>query len=200
MLSSPQGNDPEVYFQKGNELRRDWAGWFLCDQSHWYCQQLHWSLLSSMLQHLSVVTNSFHEISRHFQWTHHFKCHQRLRLETPGWRVPDIEGSPLTGDQLERQRKKIPCASSSCLRLRVPVSSKLVSGHTRKCWPPAPNVYEGFLLLLSMLNLDVSYELLERLWEHPVLTVSQLEMTAPWFRDEALVSAVFPPELWSIFC
>ena len=44
---------------------------------------------------------------RHFQGSCHFARDQRLRLETPGWRVIDFPGNPLSEDELERQRGKI---------------------------------------------------------------------------------------------
>ena len=36
---------------------------------------------------VSVLTHGFHEILRHYQGVKHFARDQRLRLETPGWRV-----------------------------------------------------------------------------------------------------------------
>ena len=44
---------------------------------------------------------------RHFQVSLHFARDQRLRLETPAWRVLDFHGNPLRGAELERQREKI---------------------------------------------------------------------------------------------
>ena len=37
----------------------------------------------------------------------HFTRDQRLKLETPGWRVVDFEGNPLTESELERRRESI---------------------------------------------------------------------------------------------
>ena len=37
----------------------------------------------------------------------HFFRDQRLRLETPGWRVLDFEGNPLSESELERRREHI---------------------------------------------------------------------------------------------
>ena len=42
---------------------------------------------------ISVLTHGPHEILRHYQGVKHFARDQRLRLETPGWRVLDFEGN-----------------------------------------------------------------------------------------------------------
>ena len=56
---------------------------------------------------VSVLTHGSAEVLRHFQGIRHFARDQRLRLETPGWRVLGFDGKPLTEDELERQREKI---------------------------------------------------------------------------------------------
>ena len=58
-------------------------------------------------KNVSVLTHGHHEVLRHFQGRRHFARDQRLRLETPGWRVLDFQGNPLTEDELEQQREKI---------------------------------------------------------------------------------------------
>ena len=55
-------------------------------------------------KNVSVLTHGYHEVLRHFQGRRHFARDQRLRLETPGWRVLYFQGNPLTEDELERQR------------------------------------------------------------------------------------------------
>ena len=55
---------------------------------------------------VSVLTHGSSEVLRHFQGIRHFARDQRLRLETPGWRVLGFDGEPLTEDELERQREK----------------------------------------------------------------------------------------------
>ena len=55
---------------------------------------------------VSVLTHRHHEVLRHFQGSRHFVRDQRLRLETPGWRVLDFQGNPLSEDELERQKEK----------------------------------------------------------------------------------------------
>ena len=56
---------------------------------------------------VSVSTHGPHEVLRHFQGVKHFARDQRLRLETPGWRLLDFEGNPLSGIELERQSERI---------------------------------------------------------------------------------------------
>ena len=56
---------------------------------------------------VSVLTHGHHEVLRHFQGRRHFARDQRLRLETPGWRVLDFQGNQLAEDELEREREKI---------------------------------------------------------------------------------------------
>ena len=55
----------------------------------------------------SLLTHGPHEVLRHFQGVKHFARDQRLRLETPGWRVPDFEGNPYSESELERRRELI---------------------------------------------------------------------------------------------
>ena len=56
---------------------------------------------------VSVLTHGSHEVLRHFQGVKHFACDQRLRLETPGWRLLDFEENPLSESELECQRERI---------------------------------------------------------------------------------------------
>ena len=61
--------------------------------SHFYCRVCR--------KDVSVLTHGPHEILRHYQGVKHFARDQRLRLETPGWRVLDFEGNPLSESELE---------------------------------------------------------------------------------------------------
>ena len=58
-------------------------------------------------KNVSVLTHGHHEVLRHYQGRRHLARDQRLRLETPGWRVLDFHGNPLTEEELERQRESI---------------------------------------------------------------------------------------------
>ena len=65
--------------------------------SHFYCRVCR--------KIVPVLTHGHHEVLRHFQGSRHFARDQRLRLETPGWRVLDFQGNPLSEDEMERQRE-----------------------------------------------------------------------------------------------
>ena len=54
-----------------------------------------------------VLTHGPHEVLRHFQGVKRLARDQRLRLETPGWRLLDFEGNLLHESELERQRERI---------------------------------------------------------------------------------------------
>ena len=67
--------------------------------SHFYCRLCRKDVL--------VLTHGMHEILRHYQGTKHFPRDQRLRLETPGWRVLDFEGNAMRDEEVARQRDRI---------------------------------------------------------------------------------------------
>ena len=67
--------------------------------SHFYCRLCR--------KNVFVLTHGHHEVLRHFQGRRHFARDQRLRLETPGWRVLDFQTNPLAEDKLERQKESI---------------------------------------------------------------------------------------------
>ena len=67
--------------------------------SHFYCRLCR--------KDVSVMTHGMHEILRHYQGTKHFPRDQRLRLETPGWRVLDFEGNIMRDEEVARQRGHI---------------------------------------------------------------------------------------------
>ena len=58
--------------------------------SHFYCQVCR--------KNVSVLTQGHHDVLRHFQGSLLFARDQRLRLETPGWRVLEFHGNPLNED------------------------------------------------------------------------------------------------------
>ena len=68
---------------------------------------------------VSVVTQGPHEVLRHFQGVKHFARDQRLRLETPGWRVLDFEGIPFLIVSRSAEGNSYSSKSSSCSRSGV---------------------------------------------------------------------------------
>ena len=67
--------------------------------SHFYCRVCR--------KDGSVLTHGPHEILRHYQGVKHFARDQRLRLESPGWRVLDFEETPLSESELELRKEHI---------------------------------------------------------------------------------------------
>ena len=67
--------------------------------SHFYCPVCR--------KNVSVLTHGHQGVLQHFQGSRHFARDQRLRLETPGWRVVGFHRKPLGENEVERERKKI---------------------------------------------------------------------------------------------
>ena len=147
---------------------------------------------------VSVRTHGGYEIIRHFQGHRHFSRDQRLRLETPGWRVLDFDGNPLPEDELERQRERIMLAPLVVRDREYPFREDLIpdaSGNVDVQLPLLAKVS----CLIDALQLGGSYELVEKLWERFVLTASQINVTVAWSRDEVLVSSIVPPDcIWTL--
>ena len=111
---------------------------------------------------LSVLTHGSSEVLRHFQGIRHFARDQRLRFETPGWRVLGSDGKPLTEGELERQREKILRAPLVVRDREYPFREGLfrdASGNT----DPQLLVLANVSSLVDVLQLGGSYELIERL-------------------------------------
>ena len=141
---------------------------------------------------VSVLTHGSPEVLRHFQGIRHFARDQRLRLETPEWRVLGFDGKPLTEDELERQRDKILRAPLVVRDREYPFREDLIpdaSGNTDSQLPVLAKVSS----LVDVLQLGRSYELVERLCERFVLTASRVNVSVAWSRNEVLVSSVCPP-------
>ena len=92
-------NEERVRGNGAWEVLRDGAPDAANIPSHFYCRLCR--------KNVSVLTHGHHEVLRHFQGRRHFARDQRLRLETPGWRVLDFQGNPLAEEELERQRESI---------------------------------------------------------------------------------------------
>ena len=150
-------------------------------------------------KNVSVRTHGEYAIIRPFQGHLHFSRDQRLRLETPGWRVLDFDGNPLPEDELERQRERIMLAPLVVRDREYPFREDLIpdaSGNVDAQLPLLAKVS----CLIDALQLGGSYELVEKLWERFVLTASQINVTVAWSRDEVLVSSVVPPDCMLINC
>ena len=142
---------------------------------------------------VSVLTHGSSEVLRQFQGIRHFARDQRLRLETPGWRVLDFDGKPLTEDELERQHDKMLRAPLVVREREYPFRDDLIPDASGNIDPQLP-VLAKVSSLVDVLQMGESYELVERLWERFVLTASRVNVSVAWSRNETLVSSVFPPE------
>ena len=120
---------------------------------------------------VSVRTHGSCEIIRHLQGLRHFARDQRLRLETPGWRVLDFDGNPLPEDELERQREKIMLAPLVIRDREYHFREDLIPDASVNVNPQLPMLAK-VSCPIDALQLGGSYELVEKLWERFVLTAS----------------------------
>ena len=129
--------------------------------SHFYCR-LCW-------KKVSVLTHEHHEMFKHFRGRRHFARDQRLRLETPGWRVLDFQGNPLSEDELERQREKIQKGSLVVRDREHPFAEDLITDEAGVIDPQLP-VLARVSCLVDAMNMGGIYGLVEKLWAQFVLT------------------------------
>ena len=149
--------------------------------SHFYCRVC--------LKNISVLTHGHQELLRHFQGSRHFARDQRLRLETPGWRVLDFHGNPLNEEELELQRKKIRKRHVVVPDRENPFAEVLITDEAGVVYLHLP-VLTKVLCLVDALRMGGSYELIEKLWAQFVLTVGPVNSEVAWTRDEVLVGSV----------
>ena len=140
-----------------------------------------------------MLTHGSPEVLRHFQGIRHFARDQRLRLETPGWRVLGFDGKPLTEDELERQREKILRAPLVVRDTEYPFREDLIPDASGNTDPQLP-VLAKVSSFVDVLQLGGSYEVVERLCEQFVLTASRVNVSVTCSRNEVLVCFVCPPE------
>ena len=146
--------------------------------SHFYCRICR--------RYVSVLTHGPYEVLRHFEGVKHFARDQRLRLETPGWRILDFEGNPLTESELERRRESILRGPLVIRDREHPFAEDLIVDDSGAPDPKSP-VLAKVSLLVKMLRLGGSYELVHQLWSQFILTGSRVNIDVTWSRDEVLV-------------
>ena len=149
--------------------------------SHFYCRVCR--------KDVSVLTHGSNEILRHYQGVRHFARDQRLRLETPGWRVLDFEGNPLSETELERRREQILGGPLVVRDREYPFAEDLIideSGSPDATLPVVTKVSS----LIETLRLGGPYELVGQLWSQFTLIASRLNIEFAWSRDEVLVGIV----------
>ena len=148
---------------------------------HFYCRVCR--------KNVSVLTHGHHEVLRHFQGSRHFARDQRLRLETPGWRVLDFHGNPLSEDELERQREKIRKVRFVVCDRQHPFVEDLFTDEAGVVDPQLP-VLTKASCLVDALKMGGSYGLIEKMWAQFELTTGPVNTEAAWTRDEVLVGSV----------
>ena len=149
--------------------------------SHFYCRVCR--------KNVFVLTHGHHEMLRHFQGSRHFARDQRLRLETPGWRVLDFEGNPLSEDELECQREKIRRGPLVVRDREHPFAEDLITNEAGVVDPQLP-VLTKVSCLVDALKMGGSYELIEKLWAQFLLTARPVNTEVAWTRHEVLVGSV----------
>ena len=150
--------------------------------SHFYCRLL-------CQKNVSVLRHGHHEVLRHFQGRRHFARDQCLRLETPGWRVLDFRGNPLTEDELERQREKIQKGPLVVRDREHPFAEDFISDEAGVIDPQLP-VLTKVSCLVDGLKMGGSYGVIEKLWAQFVLTAGPVKREVAWTRNEVLVGSV----------
>ena len=149
--------------------------------SHFYCRVCR--------KEVSVLTHGPQEILRHYQGVRHFARDQRLRLDTPGWRVLDFEGSPLSESELEWRREHILRGPLVVRDREYPFAEDLIideSGVSDATLPVVSKVSS----LIETLRLGGPYELVSQLWSQFTLIASRVNIEIAWSRDEVLVGIV----------
>ena len=149
--------------------------------SHFYCRVCR--------RNVSVLTHGHHEVLRHLQGSRHFARDQRLRLETPGWRVLDFHGNPLSQDDLERQREKIRTGLLVVRDREHLFAEDLIIDETGVVDPQGP-VLAKVSCLVHALKMGGRYGLIERLWAQFTLTARPMNTEVAWTRDEVSVGSV----------
>ena len=123
--------------------------------SHLYCRLCR--------QNVYVLTHGHHEVLRLFQGRCHFARDQRLRLETPGWRVLDLQGNPLSEDELERQREKIQKGPLVVRDREHPFAEDSITEEAGVIDPQLP-VLVKVSCLVDAVKMGGSYGFVEKLW------------------------------------
>ena len=137
---------------------------------------------------VSVLTRGPHETLRHCQGVKHFARDQRLRLETPGWRVLDSEGNPLSESELERRREHILRGPLVVRDREYPFTEELFMDESGALDATLP-VVAKVSSLIEVLRLGGPYELVNQLWSQFTLIVSWMNIDVAWSREEVLVGS-----------
>ena len=150
-------------------------------QSHFYCRVCR--------KDVSVLTDGPHEILPHYQGVKHFAREQRLRLETPGWRVLDFEGNPFSESELGWQKEHILRGPLVVRDREDPFADDLIVDESEAPDETLP-VVAKVSSLIEILRLGGPYELVNQLWSQFTLIASRVNIDVAWSRDKVLVGIV----------
>ena len=106
---------------------------------------------------------------RHFQGRRLFARDQRLRLETPEWRVLGFQGNPLSEHELERQKEKIQKGPLVVRDREHPFAEDLITDEAGVIDHQLP-VLAKMSCLVDAIKIGGSHGLVEKLWAQFVLT------------------------------
>ena len=145
---------------------------------HFYCRICH--------KDVSVLTHGPHEVLKPFQDVKHFARDQRRKLETPGWRVLDSEGNPLSESELECRRESILRGPLVIRDREYSFAEDLIVDDSGT--PDATlTVLAKVSSLIDVLRLGGSYEFVHQLWSQFTSTASRVKIDVTWSRDEVSV-------------
>ena len=136
-----------------------------------------------------MLTHGHHEVLRHFLGRRHLARDQRLRLETPGWRVLDFQRNPLSEDELERQMEIFQKGPLVIRDHEHPFAEDLITDEAGVIDPQLP-VLAKVSCLVDAMEKGGSYGLVKKLWAQFVLTAGPVNREVAWTRDEVLVGSV----------
>ena len=146
--------------------------------SHLYCRVCR--------KDVSVLTHGPHEILRLYQGVKPFARDQRLRLETPVWRVLDFEGNALSDSELERRKEHI-LRRPLVVREREYPFTKDLTGHESGAPDATLPVVAKVSSLIEILRLGGPHKLVNQLCSHFTLIASRVNIDVACSRDEVLV-------------
>ena len=147
-----------------------------------------------------MLTHGPHEILQHYQEVKPFARDQRSRLETPGWRVLDFEGDPLSESELERRREHILRGPLVVRNREYPFAKDLIEDESAAPDATLP-VVAKVSSLIEILRLGGPYELVNQLRSQFTLIASRVNIDVAWSRDEVLVGVfllLVATYMWSI--
>ena len=167
--------------ERSGSVLRDWGYDAAGKPSHLYCRFCR--------NDVSVLTHGPHEILLYYQGVKHFAHDQRLRVETPGWRVLDFEGNPFSQSELERRKEHILRGPLVFRDREYPFAEDLIVGESGALDATLP-VVAKVSSLIEVLRLGGPYELVSQLWSQFTLIASRVNIDVAWSRDELLVGIV----------